>query len=203
VQPTRPWPTLGERSINCIYVSPIWLFKHQWIVVRAIAALRRRGYQLNLVLVGGGTGKAKKLVEKEIKLSDPDNVFVTQLNFVAQERIPALLAEADLFVFASSCENMPVTLIEGMAAGLPIACSNRGPMPEVLQDGGVYFDPEDSESIADAIEKIIKDPILRDTITKRAKNISEQYSWSHCGDQTWEFISRTYHNTQSMRGLLN
>ena len=50
--------------------------------------------------------------------------------------MPEYLSKSNIFIFASSCENMPITLIEGMASGLPIACSDRGPMPEVLQDGG-------------------------------------------------------------------
>ena len=80
------------------------------------------------------------------------------LGFVPHDDLPSLLAGADLFVFASSCENMPNTLVEAMAIGLPIACSDRGPMPEVLRDGGVYFDPENPESIAAAIETLIRDP---------------------------------------------
>ena len=56
--------------------------------------------------------------------------------------LPEHLREAELFVFASSCENLPNILIEGMAAGLPIACSRRPPMPEVLGDAGESFDPE-------------------------------------------------------------
>ena len=55
--------------------------------------------------------------------------------------------DADLGVFASSCENLPIILIEKMASGLPIACSNKGPMPEVLGSAGVYFDPENSYEI--------------------------------------------------------
>ena len=75
-----------------------------------------------------------------------------------------------------------------MAFGLPIACSNRGPMTEVLADGGVYFDPEDSESIAAAIEKIITHADLRISIAKRAKTLSEQYSWERCAAETWDFL---------------
>ena len=52
--------------------------------------------------------------------------------------------DADLGLFASSCENMPNILLETMGAGLPIACSNRQPMPEILKNGGEYFDPEKS-----------------------------------------------------------
>lgn len=48
-----------------------------------------------------------------------------------------------------------------MAAGLTIACSKRGPMPEVLEEGDVYSDPEDVDSIAVAVEPIVQDPTLR------------------------------------------
>ena len=81
-----------------------------------------------------------------------------------------------------------VTLIEAMAIGLPIACSDRGPMPEVLRDGGVYFDPEDAESIARAIEALIRDPGLRMSVAKRAKGLSGQYSWARCAAETWSFL---------------
>ena len=112
--------------------------------------------------------------------------------FLPHAQLPALLADADLFIFASSCENMPVTLIEAMAVGLPIACSNRGPMPEVLADGGVYFDPEDARSIAVAVEHIIESPKLRLAITQKARMLSQQYSWSRCADETFAFIADTY-----------
>jgi len=67
----------------------------------------------------------------------PAREFITQTGVVPPNDLATLLAEFDLFIFASSCENMPNTLLEGMASDLPIACSNRGPMPEVLRDGGV------------------------------------------------------------------
>lgn len=186
------WPEAGARAVRCVYVSNAAMYKHQWVVVRAISTLRKRGHNLTLTLVGGGTGWAHQLLQDEIAVSDPDGVFVQQLNFVPQKELPSHLANADLFVFASSCENMPITLVEAMAAGLPIACSNRGPMPEVLADGGIYFNPEDADSIADAIEKIVQDPTLRSTIAQRAKTLSEQYSWSRCADETWAFVVQTY-----------
>ena len=138
--------------------------------------LRSRGFDLELVLAGGGRGRAARLLEKEIADDDPAGHFVKCLGFVPHDDLPSLLAGADLFVFASSCENMPNTLVEAMAVGLPIACSNRGPMPEVLRDGGVYFDPENPESIATAIETLIRDPELRISVSKRAKGLSGQYS---------------------------
>ena len=185
-------PVSGERPIHCIYVSNAEMYKHQWVVVEAISLLRKRGYNLVLSLVGGGNGPAQQLLQDTITVADPKSVFVKQLEFLPHAELPALLAEADLFVFASSCENMPVTLVEAMAVGLPIACSNRGPMPEVLADGGVYCNPEDADSIAGAIEQIIQSPALRLAIAQRARVLSQQYNWKRCADETFAFVAETY-----------
>jgi glycosyltransferase involved in cell wall biosynthesis len=195
-QALRSWPTLGERPIRCIYVSNAEMYKHQWVVVEAISLLRKRGYDLTLTLVGGGAGAAQSLLHRAIEDSDDDGQFVEQLAFLPHADLPALLADADLFVFASSCENMPVTLVEAMAVGLPIACSNRGPMPELLVDGGVYFDPEDAASIAVTVEQIIQSPELRIAIAHQAKVLSQQYNWKRCADETFTFIADTYLKTK-------
>ena len=102
-----------------------------------------------------------------------------------QQDLPKLISKSDIFIFASSCENMPNTLVEGMAIGMPIACSDRGPMPEILEDGGVYFDPEDEVSISKCIEKIITDREIREKIAARAKILSKKYSWEKCSDDTF------------------
>ena len=182
---------LTTKEIKCLYVSNALLYKHQWHVVAAIGLLRKKGIKLSLLLVGGGEGRAQHLLEEQMSLIDPKGRFLEQKDFVPHHKIPEYLMTADVFIFASSCENMPITLLEGMASGLPIACSNRGPMPEVLEDGGVYFDPENPKSIADAIELIANDDILRKKIAKRAQLLSEQYSWQRCATETWDFISES------------
>ncbi|MBN1664239.1 MAG: glycosyltransferase family 4 protein [Deltaproteobacteria bacterium] len=183
------WPCIGERSIRCVYVSHVEMYKHQWVVVKAIAELRRQGCNINLTLIGGGSGHAQELLYKQLLVSDPQRLFVEIMGFVNHDKLPELLANSDLFVFASSCENLPITLLEAMAVGLPIACSNRGPMPDVLKDAGIYFDPEDLKSVVEAIEKIIIDADLRTTIAKRAKELSHQYSWDRCSAMTYEFLA--------------
>ncbi|MDC0309229.1 glycosyltransferase family 4 protein [bacterium] len=190
IEPDHSWPIVGERAIRCLYVSNALPYKHQWNVVEAVAQLRQRGFELQLELVGGGEGIAQERLEAQIAAADPDRTFVTQREFVPQATLLGLLAQADLFVFASSCENMPNTLVEAMAAGLPIACSNRGPMPEVLEDGGVYFDPEDPDSIAAAIEDLITDSSKRTRLAVRAKELSHQYSWKRCARETFSFIAQ-------------
>lgn len=191
------WPVVDERPIRCIYVSNAEMYKHQWMVVKAIAALRQRGHILSLTLVGGGKGPAQKLLENSITLLDPNGMFVKQLDFLPRDQLLTHLAEADLFVFASGCETFGITLLEGMAVGLPIACSERSSLPETLQDGGVYFNPENPDSIAAAIEQIIQSPVLRLTISQRAKALSQQYSWKRCADETFAFVAETYLRTKT------
>ena len=182
------WSVAADKPIRCLYVSNVAMYKHQWHVVRAIHMLRQRNHNISILFAGGGDGYAQKLLDEEIVRIDPGREYIKQLGFVGHDKIPELLTATDIFIFASSCENMPNTLVEAMASGLPIACSNRGPMPEVLVDGGEYFDPENSESISLAIEKIIVNEDLRISMANRAKELSEQYSWNRCGTETWDFM---------------
>jgi len=161
-------------------------------VVRAIAELRQHGAPIKLTLIGGGTGKAQELLQKEMEKSDPNHDFVRQLPFVPQHELPMYLAESDIFVFASSCENMPVTLVEAMVSGLPIACSDRGPMPEILKDGGLYFDPENPESIISAVKKIYDNGTLAKDLARKSHEYGNHYSWTRCSNETFSFIVDTY-----------
>jgi glycosyltransferase involved in cell wall biosynthesis len=194
---TLPWPANGERPIRLLYISNAAWYKHQWMVIRAVEQLRNEGVNVILTLVGGGIGPAQQMLRHQMALSDPRGEFVTQREFVPQADLPGYLAESDIFVFASSCENMPNTLVEAMAAGLPIACSRRGPMPEVLGDGGEYFDPEVPESIANAIRRLIEDENLRRKLAARAKTLSTRYSWDRCARETWSFLAETCKNNNS------
>jgi glycosyltransferase involved in cell wall biosynthesis len=181
-----------QEPVHVLYVSNIAPYKHQWNVVKAISLLRCKGYDVRLTLTGGGhidalTGSQKKL-DAALYECDPEGKFVTILGYVSQTELPKLLSSADIFVFASSCENMPNTLIEAMSVGLPIACSNRGPMPEVLKNAGIYFNPESAISIAKAIELYLKDKSLMIINASKANQLARHYSWARCARETFAFL---------------
>lgn len=175
-------------EIRCLYVSNTEAYKHQWVVIHAIAFLRKRGYRVSLTLAGGGGGRGRKRTGAAIERHDAQHAFVFDLGAQRHEDLPRIIGQAHIFIFASSCENMPNTLLEGMAAGIPIACSDRGPMPEVLQDGGVYFDPEDYRSIAAAVERLILDADLRTRVSCCARTRAGNYTWEECARKTWQFV---------------
>jgi glycosyltransferase involved in cell wall biosynthesis len=175
--------------IRVVYVSTVDEFKHQWSVVEAIGQLRREGMPIRLDLYGSARASTLPRLTAALKRVDSEGEFIRYWGAVDYKEIHKCYAAADLCVFASSCENMPNILIESMAAGLPIACSNRGPMPEVLRDAGVYFDPEDSASIADAVRRLVMAPELRADKAAAASAIAANFSWSRCAEETLAFLA--------------
>ena len=179
----------NAKPYRILYVSIIDQYKHQWQVVEAVAALRQEGFPASLDLVGPAYPSALARLQETLTRLDPDGSWVRYHGAIPFESLHQYYADADAGLFASSCENLPNILLETMASGLPIACSNRGPMPEVLGAGGVYFDPEDSEEIAYALQNLIQSPSLRAELSERSYRQAQRYSWQRCADETFQFLA--------------
>ncbi len=181
-----------DHPFTLIYVSKTDLYKHHDKLVYAVGRLRDQGYPLRLLLVGPhGTGSEN--LKAAIQSVDPEGLVIQYLGEKSYLEINAIYQSADLGVFASSCENMPNILLELMAAGLPIACSELGPMPEVLGLAGEYFDPEGIESIVNCIKKLIESPDNRGKISSLAYQNVRQLTWEKCADDTFAFLMRVAH----------
>jgi len=180
----------NDRPFNVIYVSIVDMYKHQWAVAEAVGQLRKKGLPITLTLVGLSYPRALARLKNTIAQIDPSGVFVRYVGHTPYSELAALYRQADLGVFASSCENMPNILLESMSSGLPIVCSDRGPMPEVLGSGGVYFDPEDAKDIAQALHKMIVSPDLRTKAAQYSFQRAQAYSWRRCANETFGFLAR-------------
>jgi glycosyltransferase involved in cell wall biosynthesis len=184
----RPWPIEGP--IRCLYVSNAAPYKHQWHVVEAVARLRQTStHDIRLRLVGGGRGPSLERLLKAVDQFDPHHKFVELIDFAPHASIPNELATADLFLFASSCENLPITLLEAMASGIAICSSDRGPMPEVLGPDADYFDPEAPAKIADGLRTMIEDPVRREALRASSLVRSASYTWEACAEKTWAALA--------------
>jgi glycosyltransferase involved in cell wall biosynthesis len=91
------------------------------------------------------------------------------LGYVAD--VPGLLARADLFALTSLNEGLPLSILEAMAAGLPVVASRVGGTPEIVVDGetGLLVAPNDPASTAHAIRRLLEDPALRQRLGKRGQ----------------------------------
>jgi glycosyltransferase involved in cell wall biosynthesis len=171
-----------------LYVSIIDQYKHQWHVVEAVAYLRKQGFPIVLDLVGPAYPPALKRLNQTIDRLDFERRWVHYQGAIPFNELHLRYAQADLGLFASSCENMPNILLETMASGLPIACSKRGPMPEVLGQAGVFFNPEQPEDIALALRKLIESPQTRTKLAHASYARVQEYSWLRCADETFRFL---------------
>jgi len=181
-----------DRPFNLLYVSKVEPYKHQWRVVEAMGMLRQRKLPVTLSLVGEAACSASaRRLKETIRKVDPHGEFIHQLGNVPHAKLPDFYHNADGFVFASSCENLPNILLEAMASGLPIACSDHGPMPEVLGPAGVYFNPECTAELAAAMQLLVEDRALRQYFAETAYERAQRYSWERCASETFSYLALT------------
>lgn len=177
-----------DRPFRFLYVSIVDMYKHQWQVVEAIARLRASGLPLELHLVGPLYPRAYRKLQRALAQFDPGGMFIYYHGPVPHQELHRFTGLADGVVFASTCENLPIILLEAMASGVPIACSSYGPMPEVLRDAGVYFDPEDVDSLYQALEQMLTDSELRKKLAAMAYRYAKEFSWGRCASDTLKFL---------------
>lgn len=194
IQAPRPQRRLADCSaqnpFRVLYVSILMPYKHQVQVAHAVCQLRAEGVPIEMRFIGAPWGRYGQQFGALLDELDPMREFLLWSGPEPFDALHGFYQNSDIFVFASSCENLPNILIEAMAAGLPIASSDRGPMPEVLGDAGVYFDPEVPASIADALRKLAFDAPLRANLAEMAWRKVQAYSWERCARDTFAFIAQ-------------
>jgi glycosyltransferase involved in cell wall biosynthesis len=115
---------------------------------------------------------------------------VSLLGRVDRERLADLYRRCRLFVFPSSVETFGNPLVEAMASGCPIACSNAAAMPEVLGDAGLTFDPFSTEEIERSLKRLLEDAPLRAVLSARALDRAKSFFWELTAEQTMRQISQ-------------
>lgn len=197
-RPQRPYGEItSQKPFKIVYVSILMPYKHQIEVAYAISYLRSQGFPVEITFVGSSWGSYGKYFLKILKKIDVNSQFLHFEGHLPFQILHEIYQQFDCFLFASSCENLPNILIEAMAAGIPIACSNRGPMPEVLGEAGIYFDPEEPESISAAILNLAKSVELRKQFARSAWLRAQEYSWEKCANDTFSFIFQVANQEKS------
>jgi glycosyltransferase involved in cell wall biosynthesis len=179
-----------ERPFRLLYVSHVWPYKHHQILAEAVARLRAEGLPVQLDLVGGAYAPSLQCLMATLERLDPRRSFIFYHGEEPHERIFERYHEADVFVFASSCETFGQIVTEAMSAGLPVVCSNRAAMPEILQDAGRYFDPENVAGLARVLREVIGSVAIREEMAWRAFQLAADYTWRDCANKTFGFIAR-------------
>jgi len=130
---------------------------------------------LDLVIVG------RKGWDYEKILSAPDKFGISErvkfLENVTNEDLPLFYKNAEVFVLPSLYEGFGLPILEAMQNECPVVTSNVSSLPEAGGDAALYFDPNDTDDIAEKIEKVISDPKLREEMVRKGKEQIKKFSW--------------------------
>ena len=166
-------------------------------VVRAFAALRKRGVDACLCIVGDGPDR-----EQVERRAHELGVIRDCLFLGYQEDVARFFAVFDAFVLSSVNEGTPVVAIEALAAGRPVVATRVGGVPDVVTDGvdGFLVEPGDIEALADRLERLALDPELRSAMGEAGRTrVLPRYAVSRLIDD----IDRLYRSLLQPSSTVN
>lgn len=148
--------------------------------------------ELKLVKVGSGGGQETDFrsqtmeVVENLKLSR--EVIFT--DFVPEADLPAYYSGAEVFVLPSLYEGFGFPVLEAMACGCPVVTSNTSSLPEVVGEAGIMVDPHDTDSLTQAMRRVLTDSELRDNMIRNGLEQSKRFSWEKAAEQTLEVYNK-------------
>jgi glycosyltransferase involved in cell wall biosynthesis len=157
-----------------LYVGRIQARKNLPRLVEAYARLRKQGLDVKLVMVGKRDWQSGQLLEKIKELGLEDSVVFP--GFVPFEDLPLFYNAAEVFVFPSFFEGFGLPVVESMASGVPTITSMGSSLEEVAGDGALLIDPHDTDSITDALGKVLGDSSLRQSLIIRGLKRSKEFT---------------------------
>jgi glycosyltransferase involved in cell wall biosynthesis len=141
---------------------------------------------LQLVLAGQKGWLYDEILAQVRRLDLAGRVVTT--GYVPDQELPALLSGALAFVFPSLYEGFGLPVLEAMACGTPVVCSNTSSLPEVAGEAALMVDPQDTGALAEALWRIVSDVGLRRTLVERGGERVKRFSWRLCGQEVLKVL---------------
>lgn len=146
--------------------------------------------QLTMVGPDKKDGSLERMIRVAVELGVMDRICFQ--NGVEKKDVPTWLKRGDVFLNTTNVDNAPVSVIEAMACGLCVVSTNVGGLPLLLEDqqNALLVPPNDSERMAEAVERVLTDHSLAQKLSENARNKAEQHDWSVILPQ-WEDLFRS------------
>jgi len=106
-----------------------------------------------------------------------------------EQELAEIYTAASVYLDPSLQEGFGMQVIEAMACGTPVVCSNRGALPEVVEDAALLVNPEDADQIGSAVSKILQDNVLSSQLTERGYGRAAAFSWERTARVIYEGLS--------------
>jgi glycosyltransferase involved in cell wall biosynthesis len=178
---------LGIRDGYVLHVGTFSCRKNIPTLLRAVALLRDKGKwgERQVVLAGSQNLSLKGAPEVFATIRELDlSGCVVLTGHTPNEHVAGLYAHASMLVMPSLYEGFGFPVVEAMAVGTPVVCSNSSSLPEVAGDAAIFFAPEDQHALAAAMEEVIGRPSLAEELRRKGLQQARQFSWKRNAEQT-------------------
>lgn len=172
-----------DRTRTVLYVGRLDPYKNLGNLVRAFAqAEKSLPFPLKLTVAGSKDHRYPETPELAGALGIEDRVEWT--GYVSNDELVALYQGADVLAQPSRYEGFGLQVVEAMACGLPVICSNAGALPEVAGDAAIMADPDDISGIADGLTRILTQPALAREMSARGFQRAAEFTWAGTAGET-------------------
>lgn len=174
----------GIRTPYLLYTGRIEKKKNIPLLIESFARYRALNPHSphKLALVGDASYGYDEIKYTINELDLSNHVIMT--GWVEEGDMPHIFNGADAFIFPSLYEGFGMPLLQAMACGTPVAASRATSIPEIVGNAALLFDPKDSNSMAEAIRRILHDAPLRRLLAERGRKRAGDFSWEKCARQT-------------------
>ena len=166
--------------------------KNYPLLFEVLAARREQGLAPWPLAIAGKPGWLYKPILKRMnELGLQDLIHLT--GFFPDDDLPALYNAATLLAMPSRYEGFGLPVLEAMACGTPVVCSNTSSLPEVAGQAALLAPPDDARAWAEAIARVMSDDALRSQLRQRGFNQAARFSWEQAARQTADLYRRVIH----------
>ena len=169
--------SLPERFV--LYVGTIEPRKNLGTLIEAFARAHAPGLSL---VIAGRTGWLSESLFAKVRAMDLAKSVIFA-GFVADGDLPALYSAAEAFAFPSLFEGFGLPVLEAMACGTPVICSDSSSLPEVAGDAALLAPPRDVDAWAESIVRLAGDSNLKSDLRARGLRRASRFSWSVAADE--------------------
>ncbi|MBN2096598.1 glycosyltransferase family 4 protein [Candidatus Peregrinibacteria bacterium] len=174
--------TLGRYHLNprhyFLFVGRIESKKNLEVLIKAFETVHKRHPYLKLVLAG------KKGVGGEEIIGSISNKNIMAIGYISDKAKMILYRHCLAFVFPSLFEGFGLPLLEAMSAHVPIIASKIPTSYEIAKNNALFFDPEDSEMLAQHIKTLVEQKEWWGELIKNHDETLQNYSWKRCAEKT-------------------
>lgn len=199
---TETIDSFGLPEIYLLFIGTLEPRKNLITLIRAYKKfLAAEAQNANIPLVIAGTkGYKSSLLFDEVKELGMKKSQFRYLGYVTHNEKIELLRHARAFVFPTLYEGFGIPVLEAMAAGTPIISSNVSSIPEIAGSAGILLDPEDENSLAEAMRSVVQDDKLYQTLRKKGLEQAKHFSWERSAKETIAlYVSQTKKRKKSSK----